>query len=403
MAEMTTTNRGTPVKHMWDCPRPDLTRPAASFPILANAEHREIYHATEEAGRYNHHPALTWHEARFVAMWSDQPDGEDGPGQRIYWSTSPDAATWTHWQELFPSPVPVQERTTIGIAFTAIKFLATQGRLFAIAGLHKNIGWENIARTERQEHRDADHRHRARHGYSPVAREIGPDGGLGPIFALWDNLPEPGELQVEVLRPDDPAIAQTARGVAEEYSQPANMPPWNFDDALNEPGSVDPIHPCEPTVYPTPDGNLVMLLRDDSYSHRLYVSISTDDGQTWPDAVPTDIPDSPSKSTTLALDDGTTLLIGNQVAPDFDNADEAKHYKRNPLTVAVSRDGYLFTEVYALRAGSPAPRIEGIPDSEPGYAYPTAIVHEDKLYVIYSASKRDIWVSCVALSEIVSP
>ena len=41
---------GTPVVHMWDCPMPDPTRPAAGFAVVEGAQHAEIYHATRETG-----------------------------------------------------------------------------------------------------------------------------------------------------------------------------------------------------------------------------------------------------------------------------------------------------------------------------------------------------------------
>lgn len=159
---------------------------------------------------------------------------------------------------------------------------------------------------------------------------------------------------------------------------------------------------CEPTVYRAEDGRLVMLLRDVCHSHRMYASYFDESSRCWSEALPTDIPDSPSKSVTLNLDTGTVLLVGNQVAPEFDNADQVRSYVRNPLTVAVSPDGYRFEQVYALRAETTTPRIEGVLNASPGYQYPTAIVHQDDLLIIYSENKQDICTSTVALTDIVA-
>ena len=89
------------------------------------------------------------------------------------------------------------------------------------------------------------------------------------------------------------------------------------------------------------------------------------------------------------------------MAPEFDNPAHA-HYGRDPLTVSVSRDGYLFDRVYALRVGQQQWRV---PQREVlgrggGGQYPDGLVLGDRLYVLYSMGKEDIWISSVALSDL---
>jgi len=167
------------------------------------------------------------------------------------------------------------------------------------------------------------------------------------------------------------------------------------------PQGVDSNRLCEPTFYTAKDGKAVVLLRDDNYSHRMYVSISPDGGKSWPAAVPTDIPDSPSRTTNVVLDDGTVLLIGNQMAPQFDNP-ERPHYGRDPLTVAVSGDGYWFERVFALRCGKQKYRVpqHSVRGRGGGGQYPSAIAQKDTLYVLYSMGKEDIAVSWVPLAAL---
>ncbi|OVE78813.1 hypothetical protein BVY01_04345 [bacterium I07] len=142
------------------------------------------------------------------------------------------------------------------------------------------------------------------------------------------------------------------------------------------------------------------LLRDEEFSKRVYVSIEIPTGA-WIPAMPTDIPDCPSLSTTVSLDDGTVLLVGNQVAPKFDNPDEKKRYTRDPLTVSVSSDGYVFERAYALRTGVPEVRVPGVEGrGSGGGQYPSAIIHNGTLYVQYSMRKEDIWISVVPLSDL---
>jgi len=124
-----------------------------------------------------------------------------------------------------------------------------------------------------------------------------------------------------------------------------------------------------------------------------------DEGQTWPTAQPTDIPDSPSLSDTTVLDDGTALLVGNQMAPELDNP-ERRHYGRDPLTVSVSRDGYRFDRVFALRCGTQKLRVPEVRGRGGGGQYPSAVAHGDTLYVLYSMGKEDIALSLVPLNDL---
>ena len=193
-----------------------------------------------------------------------------------------------------------------------------------------------------------------------------------------------------------------AEGLKEEIYSPVNTPSWDFEDRYNIPKGADDNLICEPTVYRASDGKLVMLARDKNYSHRLYVSVSENDGKTWPEALPTDIPDSPSLSKAVELDNGKVVLIGNQIAPEFDNSEEVTHYQRAPLTISISPDGYTFNSVYSLRKDIHEVRLQDIKGrgKTGGGQYPDVVVHNDALYVIYSMEKEDISISRVSLSDL---
>ena len=374
------TAKGTPIAHMWACPTPDPTKPGAGYPVLTEATHARLYRATRETGGYSHHSRLIVHGGCFYAMWSNHPHGEDGPGQRVLFATSRDGATWDQWRELFPPPGPVKAWEDNGLVFSAGGWAVHEGRLFARAGCYADVGFESSDRTSFSPTRDRKHKFRKRRHHCAFAREVRADGSLGGVFPLGRKRPPKGDITC----PYKTAPDQLTRALQRLFR------------GRRRPTAVDTNRLCEPTHYRAKDGKHVCLLRDDTYSHRLYVSV-TDDARKWPPAVPTDIPDSPSLSTTVTLDDGTVLLIGNQMAPKFDNPRERTHYQRDPLTISISPDGYQFTRVYALRTGQQEFRVPGVGGRGGGGQYPSALVHEGILYVQYSMGKEDIWVTSVPL------
>ena len=378
-----------PIRPMWECGTPRAGVRGAGFPVLESAEHYQLYRATRETGGYSHHSRLFRHGDRFYAMWSNHRYGEDGPGQRVLWSSSKDGIAWEDWAELFPSAMPMRPSDEPGFVLTAGGWKVVGERLFALASATCVTGFENSDRTSFRERPDREHRFRRRERRGRFAREVGPDGSLGAIFCVNQAPPELDELAFQAATKDDPEYADLAKAIVRQFPR------------RKLPEGVDTNRLCEPTFYRAKDGRHVVLLRDDCYSHRMYVSVS-EDGVTWPTAFPTDIPDSPSLTTSVVLDDGTVLLIGNQMAPEFDNPGKPDHYGRDPLMVSVSADGYVFTRAYALRCGQQKWRV---PRSEVrgrggGGQYPSALVRDGYLYVLYSMGKEDVWISRVPLAEI---
>lgn len=118
----------------------------------------------------------------------------------------------------------------------------------------------------------------------------------------------------------------------------------------------------------------------------------------WGIPYPTDIPDSPSRAQAITLDGGTVLLIGNQNVPEYD---QALYLDRDPMTISVSKDGYTFDRVYALRTDSPTKyRFTGVRGRNPGYGYSSSIVHEGWLYTLYSIGKEEMGVTRLPLSAL---
>jgi len=361
---------------------------------LEGATYTEVYHATPETGGYSHHAKLTVHDGVFYAMWSNHPKGEDAPGQFVRFSVSRDGKTWSAPQRLFPPYGDIRGFHETGPYGFAAHWVAVEGKLYGIMQLLDFVGFANSDRSSVQDRQDGQHGLMVRDDLGRVARSVDPSGSdtaLGPILRL------PGSKALMATEPlakeiDPTNEAQRATAEALRAILAARIP-------AGERTAVDTKRPCEPVYYRARDGRHVCLLRDDEYSHRMYVSVS-DDGKAWPAAQPTDIPDSPSLSDAVVLGDGTVLLIGNQMAPKFDNPGEINHYGRDPLMVSVSADGYRFTRAYALRCGRQAYRVPNVGGRGGGGQYPSGLVYNGRLYVLYSMGKEDIWISSVALRDL---
>ena len=373
------TVNGTPVIHMWEAPMPtgDISK-AAGFPLLKDAQHYTVWQpASRRDGAYNHHAALIFHDGLFYAMWANHWDGEGCPGQRILYSTSKDARSWMPATEVFPPPGLVLEKPP-GIHLAPDRWVVADGKLYAVVYV---MGA----------------------GTYPVAREVAGDGTFGEPFLLSD-LPKKAALPNFMPSPSKHLIL--AEKINKWYKDNDTVSWWAQDTGEVPSRGVDGARLVEPFTYRSKNG-LVLLMRDSTkedgnnsrLSNRMYVSFPDGKG-IWSNAYPTDIPDAPSRAQALRLTDGRVLLVGNQIAPRFDTG----HYMpRDPLTLSVSPDGELFTKVYALRMGAPPkPVFSGITGRKLslGFGYPSMIIHNGMIYVLYSINKEDMAITIAPLSSI---
>jgi hypothetical protein len=375
---------------LWNAPMPKAGVSGAGFKLPDGVKHATVFVATQETGGYNHHPKLTWHDGKFHAMWSNHPYDEEAPGERILYSQSTDGISWSSATDLFPPEGPYGKHVYQGDGtgyvsrLASAKWLVHEGELYALA------------------HSMSKH--------TILARSVDKVSNFGPIFSVMPEVTSrfiPSELTV--LPCDDPSIASTAKGLyAMLRKSPEQWTPMFFRLQAIDPGELQKIRKAnpgvalvEPTGYRKPDGTYMMLFRDDKWSHRIYALRLDEKGHIISPLLKTNIPDTPSLTTNLRLSDGRILLIGNQVAPKMDNPDEIRHYDRDPLVVTVSSaDASTFDTPFALRSGCPPMRISGVTGRGPGFQYPSAIVHNGRLYVLYSVNKEDIAISSVPLAAL---
>ncbi|OJV22835.1 MAG: hypothetical protein BGO12_03250 [Verrucomicrobia bacterium 61-8] len=392
-------SQGTPVVAMWGSGKARAGVEGSGYPILKSARHALIFQDAVEAGAYNHHPQLACQGGVFFAAWSNHPKGEDAAGQRVLFSISPDGAGWRKWAEAFPPPSEVRGwEDGFGYYSVAAPWHVHDGKVYLTARIYNFVGWENSDRTSRAPARDSEHIFQRYEYLGILAREVTPQGELGPVFSLSTRMNRAKDLAYAFIPYGDPAY----QPIADSINRVSETTP-RFKGPLPVP--VDTARLVEPTVYEAGDKSWVAVIRDDKFSHRKYVSFSRDCGTTWSKAMPTDIPDSPSLDVNVSAPDGSILLIGNHCAAAFDNPQSPNHYDRDTLDVAVSSDGYDFPRTYALRTGVQAWRVprQAVRGRGGGPQYPSALVAGDRLYVMYSFGKEDIWCSSVPLSDLLLP
>lgn len=383
-----TTNKytaaGTPVVPMWDLPlfNPLITDGTGGFELLDNAEHASVWQPQSLAeGAYNHYACLAYHKGRFYAMWGNHQYGEDGPGQKVMWASSDEWGSWTDAEELFPSPGPMLPRDDNGIHLKPDRWAVIDDELYAITYV---VG--------------------AGTGY-PIARQVYENGEIGEPF-LVTELPNNSGLPEYMDEEDHSGPPPVIGGRLRDWYDETDQVSWwaGGEWGVRRTG-VDGQTLIECFMYRAKDDNLVVMLRDwghwnnPVHNNRIYVSFRSDDGGVWSAPYPSDIPDSPSRGEAVTLDDGTVLLIGNQIVNVFDRAE---YLNRTPITVAISQDGYVFDRVYSLRANAPTTwRLAGgIGGRNPGFAYSSSLVHEGWLYTLYSIGKEDMGITRVRLSDL---
>jgi predicted neuraminidase len=149
---------------------------------------------------------------------------------------------------------------------------------------------------------------------------------------------------------------------------------WEIRPLANYEGKQQPE---EPYWYVLPDGeNLVGLLRDNGGSKRLLRVFSTDNGTTWSKMVTTNFPDATSKFFTLRTSRGYYAMVSN-----------SNPRRRDPLTLAISPDGLVYTRLFYLVGGR---HID----------YPHMIEHDGHLMIIFSGAKQTVEVRKVSLKTI---
>lgn len=319
----------------------------------------------KRAGGVNQHNYLAHHAGHFWAMWSDGPGIEDRVGQRVKFATSLDGLNWS--KPDFVTPIPPNSgpnsphygtRTELGLRWISRGFWQRDGELLALASLDEAAGFFGPSLELRA----------FRFDQSNATWQ-----DAGQIFDNTINNFPPQKLTTGEWMMSRRTYDYKTTGVHFLIGGATSIDAWQSFPVL---GSASELKAEEPDWWILPDNRLVSVFRDNRRSGYLYRSISADNGRTWSLPIKTNFPDATSKISGLRLRDGRYVLVSNP-----------NPNKRDPLTLAISEDGLVFTKMLYLVGGH---HVD----------YPHVIEHADSLFVAFASGKQTVEVLKLKLSDI---
>jgi hypothetical protein len=309
--------------------------------------------------RVNQHNYLVHHAGRFWAMWSDGPGesrgqgrvpGHDRAGQVVSFATSPDGLKWSGIGNMTGAPDE-------GYGWIARGFWIREGKMLALASRYKAPGYAGEGLSL--------------HAFELASHEPPKWRHLGRVFDDALNNFAPARLpsgEWMMSRRDGNQNVHFLIGGTRAFDQWTSFPAVGYNDSN--------FKAEEPYWWVLPDGAIVALFRDNRGSGYLYRGFSTDHGRTWSKPVKTNFPDSKSKFSGVKLPDGRYVLVSNP------------HPKRrDPLTLAISSDGLVFTSMGYLVGGR---HVD----------YPHVIEHTGALYVAFATAKSTVEVLKIRVEDL---
>lgn len=318
----------------------------------------------------NQHNYLAHFDGRFWVMWSDGPSVEDKAGQMVKYSTSRDGLVWAPPRMLTGYPPhsgpdsPVYNTSNPGgFRYFSRGLWVRENRLLALVA-RDNVGGPSFG----------DQLELQAWGWNETADQWD-DLGLVQKNAL-NNFP-PQRLPTGEWGESRRKYDTARSGVDFLIGGVGGLDRWEAFPVMRSETST--LKASEPVWWTLPDRSLVMLFRDNARSHYLYRSFSTDSGRTWSTPAMTDFPDAVAKTHVRRLTDGRYVLVSN-----------SNPKKRDPLTLAVSRDGLVFDRLFHLVGGR---QVD----------YPHVLEHDGHLFIAFSGRKQTIEILRVRVADLDAP
>lgn len=337
------------------------------FALPEVASEQVVISDVRDAGgtRVNQHNYLVHFNGRFWAMWSDGPGearvapedhrdvvpGHDRAGQRVSFATSADGLNWSEIGDIAGTPDD-------GFGWIARGFWVYQDELLALVTRFNAPGYRGEGLQL--------------HAFMCPGGD--PENGWIHHGLVYDNAMN--NFPPKLLPTGEWMMSRRThdRGVHYMFGGLDGFDRWESAPAVPYEGEF---LAEEPYWWVLPDGrNLLALYRDNGRSGFLFRAFSTDNGRSWSEPVRTDFPDARSKFSGLRLQDGRYVLVSN---PNPE--------RRNPMTLAMSEDGIVFTKMGYL-VGSR--HVD----------YPHVIEHKGYLYVAFASAKQTVEVLRIKLATL---
>jgi len=329
--------------------------------------HAMISDVRDKGGKWVHqHAYLAHFDGLYWAMWSDGPGvphanvppekhrnvvpGHDRPDTRVSYASSEDGLHWSKPRTLSGPP------RIEGFGWIARGFWIREGELLALAS----------------------------HFNAPAY----PGEGLSLEAFRWDKTNQAwlkhGTVLDDSMNNFPPKKLPSGEYMMTRRDHKQQVSVMIGGDKAFDKWQVHPLasynakgRPEEPYWYVLPDEtNLIGLIRDNGRSGRLLRTFSTDNGRTWSDIVKTDFPDATSKFFVLRTSRGYYVMVSN-----------ANPRRRDPLTLAISSDGLVFTHLFYLVGGR---HVD----------YPHMIENDGHLMIAFSGAKQTMEVLDVSLDDL---
>lgn len=316
----------------------------------------------------NQHNYLAHHDGRFWAMWSDGPRVEDMVGQVVKYSTSVDGLKWDAPKALTgypphsgPDSPHYNTRKPDGLRYISRGLWVRDGELLALVSLDEAADFFGPSLELRAYRWDR-------------SAQAWKDAGIVQKNAINNFAPQrlpSGEWAMTRRKYD-----YKTTGVELLIGGVEALDRWTSVPVVRGAGGDLSLKAEEPIWYALPDRNLVALFRDNNRSQYLFRSFSTDSGRTWSTPVQTDFPDARSKLFALRMSDGRYALVSN-----------SNPKKRDPMTLAISRDGIIYDRLYYIVGGR---HVD----------YPHMMEHGGHLYIAHSGAKMSVEIERVKIADI---
>lgn len=331
------------------------------------SEHAIISDVRYAWGRKTHqHNYLIFYNGYYWAMWSDGPGvprsedpvahrnivpGHDQPGQLISYSRSRNGIHWSEPRDLAGPPDD-------GFGWIARGFWIRNGQLLALGTRYRAPGYRGEGLQL--------------HAFELISGQEKEWKHKGLVYDNAMNNFPPKQLPNGdwlMSRRDSVGNVYTLRGCNKNYNLWESFPIIDYQD--------EELQAEEPYWWILPDGkSLVSFYRDNKGSGFLYRAFSTDNGSTWSQPTRTNFPDAKSKFHGIQLSDGRYILVSN-----------SNPRKRDPLTLAISDDGLVFTKLGYLVGGR---HID----------YPHVMEHDGFIFVAFAGAKQTVEVLKIKITSL---